>query len=176
MFKNAKYHKKSFVQLKDLQSASLQQVSFSMLTQHPLLVQHLLTMRSLSISLPWVWFGSLGFHCFALSWIFASFGLSIFIFCSYFLAMLASCILTFLGTFFTARANQGSLAVPVEGQVGLGLCCLLGTFKSVSFLPGSCSCVSVLWWSVIFSSALLDPSMSSHTLSFASTVHQLLSL
>ncbi|KAL2311212.1 hypothetical protein Nmel_002904 [Mimus melanotis] len=30
--------------------------------------------------------------------------------------MLAATILAFLGTFFTARANQGSLAVPVKGQ------------------------------------------------------------
>lgn len=49
---------------------------------------------------------------------------------------------------------------PVQGHVGLGFCYLLGTFKSLSFLPGAVSVVApeTLCALVIFSSALLEPS------------------
>ena len=45
-----------------------------------------------------------------------------------FLAMVAAGFLAFFRISFTATANLGFLAVPVKGQVVLGLCCLLGTF------------------------------------------------
>lgn len=55
MLKNTQHDKKISGSIKIFAVCVPAAGQFSMLTQHLLLVHYLLTLRSLSISLPWVW-------------------------------------------------------------------------------------------------------------------------
>lgn len=72
---------------------------------------------------------------------------------------MAASILAFLGTFFTARAYPGSLAVPVE--VGLGLAAFLAPSKAFLFCLVQCSECSVVapetLCAVVTSDSLISP-------------------